>query len=74
MADKNLTNALFTLKEKDAKASSTSPKPKKEIPTLENAKPDLPYRKRSFDSFFVFSVILLAVTLLAQVISIVYYS
>ena len=74
MADKNLTNALFTLKEKGNNPSPAPNKTPRETPTLSKTEPQLPYRKRSFDSFFVFSVILITVTLIAQVISIAYYS
>lgn len=72
MADKNLTNALFTLKEKETKPS---PAPGKQNPAgTSAAKKQLPFRKRSFDTFFGFSITLLVVTLFAQVIALIAYS
>ena len=61
MADKNLTGAIFELK--DRKQSALPPKRKTPPKASSQA---LPYRSRAFDMFFAFASILLVLSLVSQ--------
>ncbi len=72
MAEKNLTGALLELKDKERLRAKQGPrKTKNPSPSRKNA---LPYRTRSFDSFYSFICILLGAVVVAQFAAIIIYS
>lgn len=73
MADDNLTNALFTLKDKEPTQPLKNQKPKQQN-RHGSKKNSLPFRKRSFDSMYGFSVTLLVIAVCAQIVAIIAFS
>ena len=68
MPGKNLSDAIFELKDKK-RSSKPSPAPKIRRPA------PLPFSKRrSFDTFYLFSVALLLLAIVVQIVAITIYS
>ncbi len=70
MAEKNLTIAIMELKDKESGRSHPKARNNKPQPTHRG---DLPYRPRSFDTFYTFVSILLGAVILAQAVAIIMY-